>query len=58
MMRTGQAWERIGARLWPRLAGVHLVEATKSLYAPIPLTETKRVGRTQAAQAALNRDNL
>ncbi len=33
LVRTGLAWERTGKMLWPRLAGVHLVEATKSLYA-------------------------
>jgi len=33
LVRTGTAWERIGKRCWPRLAGVHIVEATKSLYA-------------------------
>ncbi len=29
-------WERLGHRLWPGLAGVHIVEATKSLYAVMP----------------------
>lgn len=33
LVRSGTAWERIGRRCWPRLAGVHMVEATKSLYA-------------------------
>ncbi len=33
LVRSGAAWERIGRALWPRLAGVHIVEATKSLYA-------------------------
>jgi SAM-dependent methyltransferase len=37
LVRTGMGWERLGARLWPRLGGVHLVEATKSLYAPVPI---------------------
>jgi SAM-dependent methyltransferase len=35
--RTAAGWDRLGRRLWPRLAGVHLVEATKSLYAMPPL---------------------
>jgi SAM-dependent methyltransferase len=42
----GVSWEKIGGRIWPALAGVHLVEATKSLYAltpPIPVKEGKRV---------------
>jgi SAM-dependent methyltransferase len=34
--RTGAGWDRVGRRLWPRLAGVHLVEASKSLYALAP----------------------
>jgi SAM-dependent methyltransferase len=29
-------WERLGHRFWPGLAGVHIVEATKSLYAAMP----------------------
>lgn len=33
LIRSGAAWERMGRSLWPRLAGVHIVEATKSLYA-------------------------
>ena len=34
--RSGSGWDKVGRRLWPRLAGVHIVEATKSLYAPAP----------------------
>ncbi|MGH6878642.1 MAG: class I SAM-dependent methyltransferase [Rhizomicrobium sp.] len=33
LVRSGVAWERLGRACWPRLAGVHIVEATKSLYA-------------------------
>lgn len=33
-LRTGAAWDRVGRRIWPRFAGLHLVEATKSLYVP------------------------
>jgi SAM-dependent methyltransferase len=33
LVRSGTAWERIGKRCWRTLAGVHIVEATKSLYA-------------------------
>jgi hypothetical protein len=42
-VRTGNAWERIGHRCWPRLAGVHLVEATKSLYVPAPKAKGRRM---------------
>jgi SAM-dependent methyltransferase len=41
-VRSGRAWERIGSRLWPRMAGVHIVEVTKSLYAPAPVAPVKR----------------
>jgi SAM-dependent methyltransferase len=41
-IRTGNAWERLGHRLWPRLAGVHIVEATKSLYVPAPKVKVRR----------------
>jgi SAM-dependent methyltransferase len=33
LVRSGAAWERMGRACWPRLAGVHILEATKSLYA-------------------------
>src|SRR5258708_2917797 len=41
-MRGGRAWERVGSSVWPRLAGVHIVEATKSLYAPVGLVKARR----------------
>ena len=31
---SGAGWERVGARVFPGLGGVHIVEARKSLYAP------------------------
>ena len=31
--RSGTGWERLGARLFPGMGGVHVVEAAKSLYA-------------------------
>jgi SAM-dependent methyltransferase len=45
----GMGWERVGRRLWPRLAGVHIVEASKSLYAPVLAPVTSR--RTTEAPA-------
>jgi SAM-dependent methyltransferase len=42
IVRTGVGWERVGRRLWPALGGVHLVEATKSIYAPVPVLKKKR----------------
>ncbi len=35
LIGTGAGWERLGQRFFPALGGVHLVEATKSLYAPV-----------------------
>ena len=34
--RSGTGWEKVGARLFPGVGGVHLVEAVKSLYAAAP----------------------
>ena len=31
--RGGAGWERVGAKLFPGIGGVHVVEAAKSLYA-------------------------
>lgn len=36
LVRTGSAWESTGRRLWPGLAGVLLVEATKQVYGVTP----------------------
>jgi SAM-dependent methyltransferase len=41
-VRSGNFWEKVGHRLWPRLAGVHIVAATKSLYVPVPAKEARR----------------
>ena len=35
LLGTGKSWESVGRRVWPALAGVHLVEASKSLVAPL-----------------------
>ena len=35
LIGTGAGWEKFGERFFPALGGVHLVEATKSLYAPV-----------------------
>jgi SAM-dependent methyltransferase len=41
-VNAGNFWERLGRRLWPRLAGVHVVAATKSLYVPVPAEKARR----------------
>jgi SAM-dependent methyltransferase len=46
----GNGWESVGRKLWPALAGVHLVEATKSLYALVPTGKGEPV-RAKLAKA-------
>ena len=36
LVRSGKGWERAGRWIWPGFAGVHLVEASKSMYALAP----------------------
>jgi SAM-dependent methyltransferase len=43
LVRSGVGWERTGRTFWPRLAGVHVVEASKSMYAIVPPAKAKRV---------------
>lgn len=49
-VRDGMGWERLGKTLWPRLSGVLIVEATKSLYALVPPAKL-RVARHMLATA-------
>jgi SAM-dependent methyltransferase len=44
LLRLAGGLERAGRRWWPRLAGVHLVEAEKQIYAvtPIPVRQRRR----------------
>lgn len=48
LVRNGAGWERVGRRLWPHLAGVHIVEATKSLYALVPPAKVQGAHRVLA----------
>jgi SAM-dependent methyltransferase len=57
-LRAGRAWERVGHRAWPRLAGVHIVEATKSLYAPSPAVKARRRTLKPAMAYSVKRDPL
>jgi len=45
LIGTGASWERLGQRFVPGLGGVHLVEATKSLYAPVGPTPVPSTAR-------------
>lgn len=47
LSRNGLGWEKAGSRLFSGIGGVHIVEATKSLYAPAT------PGLAQPAKAAL-----
>ena len=52
LVRSGNAWERTGRAFWPRLAGVHIVEATKAMYAAAPVTEVRKLKPVLAAARA------
>jgi len=43
LARSGMGWERFGARFLPGLGGVHIVEVSKSLYAPATPATAVRV---------------
>ena len=43
LLRAASAWERAGARLWPFLGGVLMIEAAKDLMAPVALAAGKPV---------------
>jgi SAM-dependent methyltransferase len=42
LFRSGLGWERFGTRFFPRLGGVHIAEARKSLYAPTSLLAAEK----------------
>lgn len=52
LVRSGNAWERTGRILWPQLAGVHVVDATKSLYALAPVKKTRKLNAVLAPARA------
>jgi SAM-dependent methyltransferase len=41
-LRASRAWERVGHTAWPRLAGVHIVDATKMMYVPGLVAKKRR----------------
>jgi len=57
IMRTGRAWERMGRTLYPRLPGVWIVEASKTMYVPAAgaTPTTSRRARLAPATAQLTR---
>lgn len=48
---SGMGWERFGARLFPALGGVHIAEASKSLYAPATPVPARAAARAQLKTA-------
>jgi SAM-dependent methyltransferase len=42
LLRTAVAWERVGVSLSLPFAGLHIVEATKQLYRPVPIRAARR----------------
>ena len=47
VLRTAVAWERVGIALSLPFAGLHVVEATKQLYRPVTVRQTRRAARLE-----------
>lgn len=45
LLRWPMFWERLGLVLWPTFSGVIMVEATKQVYAAMPVRETEQKAR-------------
>ena len=52
LLRTAKAWERAGARVWPGLSGILMVEASKEMLAPIGLVRRAGVAIARPTAAA------
>ncbi len=57
-LSSADAWEAAGSRAFPALAGVALVEATKTLYAPTPVRVGLRVRARVPARAQAQASGL
>jgi hypothetical protein len=44
--------------MWPGLAGVHIVQASKSLYVPAPVKEARRRVLTPAMAGSRSRSDI
>ena len=49
LLRGAEGWERIGPKLFPRFAGLTLVEAEKDMFAALPVAAAARRGAAAAA---------
>jgi SAM-dependent methyltransferase len=60
LLRTAVAWERVGISLSLPFAGLHVVEATKQLYRPVTVRQTRRAARLEPVlvPAPASRDAL
>jgi len=54
LLRAARSWERAGARVWPGLSGVLMIEASKELVAPVGkvVTDGVRVQRRAGVRPA------
>jgi SAM-dependent methyltransferase len=52
LLRAARAWERAGARVWPGLSGVLMVEVAKDMMAPTGLVRSARKRALRPAIAA------
>ncbi len=48
LIRTGAGWDRFGRNLWPALAGVHIVEAQKTVFGAVPIGRVRKSEATYA----------
>jgi SAM-dependent methyltransferase len=48
LIRTGTGWDRFGRNMWPALAGVHIVEAQKTVYGAVPIGRLRKSETTYA----------
>lgn len=52
ILRAAAAWEKVGARWFPGLAGVIIMEASKQIYAATPVAPLRARGRVYAPASA------
>ncbi|NNE39985.1 MAG: methyltransferase domain-containing protein [Marinicaulis sp.] len=52
LLRAAPSWERAGARIWPSLSGVIMIEAEKDMMAPVGLVRQRGVRDLKPAIAA------
>jgi hypothetical protein len=47
LLRGAEGWERVGPKLFPRFAGLTLVEAEKDMFAALPVATATAVALPQ-----------